>query len=131
MIGVDTNIVLRLFTDDNPEQSAAVARLLDGRGPASIRLTNIVLAEFVWTLMRHYKRSKLEVIDTLEQLLQREELVFENRNALMMAVRWYRNGKADFPDYLVGALNEEAGTSSTYTFDRQAASHVAFTLVTP
>ncbi len=131
MIGIDTNIVLRLFTDDNPEQRAAVVRLLDGRGPASIRLTNIVLAEFVWTLTRHYKRKKPEIIDVLEQLLQREELVFENRSALMTAVRWYENGKADFPDYLVGALNEEAGTSSTFTLDRDAASHIAFSLVTP
>ena len=131
MIGIDTNIILRVFIDDNEAQVAAVAKLLAGRGPASIRLTNVVIAEFVWTLMRRYKREKADIIDVLEQLLQREELVFENRNALMTALGWYASGPADFVDYLVGALNEEAGASTTFTFDQDAADHAAFSLVTP
>lgn len=131
MIGWDTNVLLRLFTADNPEQTAATVKLLSTCGPGSIRLTNIVVAELVWTLVRHYKRERDEILNILEKLLQREELVFENRSAVMIARRWFENGKADFGDYLIGALNDEAGASPTYTFDRLAAANVAFSLVPP
>lgn len=131
MIGIDTNVLLRLFTTDSPEQTAATNKLIGKRGPSSIRLTNIVVAELVWTLVRHYKREKNEIVDIVEQLLEREELVFESRSAVMMALRWFERGKADFADYLIGALNEEAGASPTYTFDHLAAGHIAFSLIEP
>lgn len=131
MNGWDTNVLLRLFTTDSPEQSAAVAKLLEGCGPDSIRLTNIVLAEFVWTLTRFYKRDKAEIVDVLELMLQREEFVFENRGALMTAIQWFGRGGADFADCLIAALNDEAGASPTYTFDRRAAGLPIFALVSP
>jgi predicted nucleic-acid-binding protein len=131
MIGWDTNVLLRLFTSDNPAQTAAVIKLLSGCGPASIRLTNIVIAELVGTLVRHYKRQRQEIVEIVEKLLQREELVFENRSAVMMALRWFEQGNADFGDYLIGALNDEAGAAPTFTFDRQASSNASFALVTP
>src|SRR5262245_57290221 len=109
MIGWDTNVLLRLFTIDHPAQTAAAIKLIDGCGPASIRLTNIVMAELVWTLARYYKRQKHEIVDIVEQLLQRQELVFESRSAVMVALRWFEQGNADFGDYLIGALNDEAG----------------------
>jgi predicted nucleic-acid-binding protein len=131
MIGIDTNALLRLFTTDSPEQTAATNKLIGKRGPSSIRLTNLVVAELVWTLVRHYKQEKKQIIDIVEQLLEREELVFESRSAVMMALRWFEGGKADFADYLIGALNEEAGASPTYTFDHLAAGHIAFSLNEP
>jgi predicted nucleic-acid-binding protein len=131
MIGIDTNALLRLFTTDSPEQMAATNKLIGKRGPSSIRLTNLVVAELVWTLVRHYKQEKKQIIDIVEQLLEREELVFESRSAVMMALRWFEGGKADFADYLIGALNEEAGASPTYTFDHLAAGHIGFSLIEP
>jgi predicted nucleic-acid-binding protein len=132
MIGIDTNVLLRLFTTDNPEQATAAAKLMDGCGPSSIRITNIVMAELVWTLLgRKYRVEKARLVEIVEDLLRREELVFESRNAVMMAVRWFEGGNADFGDYLIAALNEEAGASPTYTFDRMAAGHVAFSPMMP
>ena len=131
MIGWDTNVLLRLFTSDNPEQTTAAVKLLNGCGPSSIRLTNIVIAELVWTLVRHYKRQKHEIVEVVERLLEQEELVLENRSAIMIALRSFEHGKADFSDYFIGALNDEAGAVPTFTFDRKAASNPSFSLVTP
>lgn len=111
--------------------AAAFDRLLNCRGLASIYLNNVVITELVWTLMRPFRHGKAEIIGIVEQLLQREELVFESRNALMTAVRRYESGKADFTDYLIGALNEEAGASPTFIFDQDAAAHSTFSLVVP
>ncbi len=132
MIGIDTNVLLRLFTTENPEQTAAAIKLMDGCGPSSIRVANIVMAELVWTLLgRKYRLEKNRVVEIVEELLRREELVFENRSAVMMALRWFDGGKADFGDYLIAALNEEASASPTFTFDRMAAGHVAFAPMLP
>jgi predicted nucleic-acid-binding protein len=131
MNGLDTNVLLRLFTSDQPAQTVATRRLLEESGPGSFRVTNILLVELVWALISHYEADAAEVIDILEQLLGREELVFESRSATMTALLWFSNGKADFADYLMAALNEEAGAAPTYTFDRKAGRHVAFSLIKP
>jgi len=47
----------------------------------------------------------------------------------MTALQWYRLGNADFADYLIAALNREAGAAPTYAFDERAASSSAFVLI--
>jgi predicted nucleic-acid-binding protein len=131
MIGVDTNVLLRLFTADSPEQSRAAIRPIDGHGPSSIRLTNIVIVELVWTLVRYYKLDRSDIISVIEQLLERVELSFESRGPLMTALHWFERGRADFADYLIAALNEESGATPTYTFDQVAAVHQSFALIMP
>ena len=131
MIGVDTNVVLRLFTDDQPHQTAAVLRLIAGQGRGSIRIDNIVLAELIWVLSRAYKTDRRAVAAAVASLLRREELVFESRGAILTALRWYQDGRADFADYLIAASNMEAAAAPTHTFDLRAAEHSAFSLLPP
>ncbi|MCW5696296.1 MAG: type II toxin-antitoxin system VapC family toxin [Bauldia sp.] len=126
MIGIDTNVLLRLFSDDNPAQAASAANLIDAQGPESIRVSNIVLAEMVWALARIYRQDKARIIEILVLLLGREELVFEFRSAVKTALDWYEHGRADFADYLIAASNAAAGAEPTYTFDQMAESHPAF-----
>jgi predicted nucleic-acid-binding protein len=122
MIGIDTNVLLRLFTEDNPDQKAASTAALRGRPSESVRVTTIVLAELVWTLRRFYKIPKLEIISIVERLLAREELVIEGRAEALEALGNYQYGKADFGDYFIASLNRSEGASPTLTFDRDAAS---------
>jgi len=64
-----------------------------------------------------------------ESLLSRFELNIEGRSAVIVALQWYREGNADFVDYLIAALNREAGATPTYTLGKQATSSPAFALV--
>ena len=129
MIAFDTNVLLRLFVRDHPEQAKAVTTLLGDAGPGSVRISTIVLAELVWTLQRRYRLEKVGLIATLQSLLTRTELEIEGRSAVMTAIRWYELGNADFVDYLIAALNREAGAAPTFTFDRLAGGHSAFSLL--
>ena len=129
MIALDTNVLLRLFVRDHPEQAKAVTKLLADAGPASVRVSTIVLAELVWTLQRRYQLEKGSLIATLQNLLTRSELELEGRGAVMTAIRWYELGDADFVDYLIAALHRDAGAAPTFTFDRVAGSHSAFSLL--
>jgi predicted nucleic-acid-binding protein len=129
VIALDTNVLLRLFVRDHPERARAVTKLLADAGPASVRVSTIVLAELVWTLQRRYRLEKGSLIATLQNLLTRSELELEGRGAVMTAIRWYELGDADFVDYLIAALNRDAGAAPTFTFDRVAGSHSAFSLL--
>ncbi len=129
MIGVDTNVLVRLCVRDNSDQVDAALKLLSGARPASVRVSVIVLAELAWTLLRRYRLDKAALIATMESLLSRVELNIEGRSAVMVALRWYREGNADFADYFIAALNHEAGATPTYTFDEQTTSSPAFALV--
>ncbi len=126
MIGIDSNVLIRLLVNDQQEQAQAAADLLRDRGSESVRVANVVIAETVWVLGRHYRQEKAKIIEIIVLLLGREELVFEGRSALMTALNWYERGKADFADYLIAASNAEAGASPTYTFDQNAATHPLF-----
>ena len=129
MIGLDTNLLVRLCVRDDPEQVASVLKLLSKAPPASVRVSVIVLAELVWTLLRRYRIDKVALIETVEELVSRAELDVEAKDTVMTALDWYRDGKADFADYLIAALNYEAGAMPTYTFDQDAASNPVVALV--
>jgi predicted nucleic-acid-binding protein len=129
LIGLDTNVLVRLCVRDDSTQVEAALRLLSGAPPASVRISVVVLAELAWTLLRRYRLEKVALVSIMEDLLSRVELDIEGRSAVMMATHWYRTGNADFADYLIAALNREAGATSTYTFDERAASSAAFVLV--
>ncbi|MCC6735946.1 MAG: type II toxin-antitoxin system VapC family toxin [Bauldia sp.] len=126
MIGVDSNVLLRLLVDDDKAQVEAVAVLFRGRGAGSIRIPQVVLVETVWSLRRSFRMGKERIVEILANLLGREELVFEGRSTVMTAFEWYRRGNADFSDYLIAASNAESGAVPTYTFDHAAAAHPAF-----
>ena len=53
MIGLDTNVLLRLFVEDDPAQTRPRAPPVDAATADEPCLVNsVVLAEFAWTLAR-------------------------------------------------------------------------------
>jgi predicted nucleic-acid-binding protein len=128
--GVDTNIVLRIFDRTDARQSSAVERLIaEAAGSKDLLLNPIVLAELAWTLKRSYKKSRSVIADHLDLLLQSPEFVVPFGVEAADAVRRYREGSADFADYLLAAINRASGCRSTLTFDHEAADDDQFTLL--
>ena len=121
MIALDTNVLIRLLTQDDPKQAAIAAKWV---GEAESRkealfLNRIVLCELVWVLSGAYGFSKSKIIRILEELLSTENLVVENRDIVFEALKDYAGANADFVDYLIGRSNEAEGCSKTLTFDRK------------
>ncbi len=59
MIGLDTNVLLRLFLEDNPAQCERARSFVDAATADEPCLVNpVVLAEFAWTLARSYKKKR-------------------------------------------------------------------------
>jgi len=129
MIALDTNVLLRIFVADDPEQTKAALALIHGRGESSIYISVIVLVEFVWTLRRFYKFEKSRIAAAVEAMLSVRELVIEGDQEVLSALKYWKTGKADFSDYLIALLNKAHGAAPTYTFDRDAADEKIFELV--
>jgi len=121
MIGLDTNVLLRLFIEDDREQCERARSFVEDAarsGPCMVNV--IVLAEFVWALARKLGKPKAEVIRYLGGVLQSDDLEIERRSAAVAALEAYRSGPADFADYLLGQINLELGCTTTSSFDGKA-----------
>ena len=77
MIGLDTNVLVRYFAQDDPIQSAKAVQLIEHRltedEPGFISL--VALVETVWVLQRHYRRGAPDVAEIVEGLLQEPVIV--------------------------------------------------------
>jgi predicted nucleic-acid-binding protein len=131
MIGIDTNILIRYFTQDNLEQAQIVEQIIDNyaNSPNSMFVNNIVMCELIWVLERGYKYSKEEIGQVIKQMLSTEEFAFENQELLWLTLNQYIQNKLDFSDALIGELNKACGCAKTLTFDQAAIKANNFKLV--
>lgn len=115
MIALDTNVVVRVLTRDDPEQTAAAERVMNtGR----LWLAKTVLLEVAWVLRHTYGLDREAIADGLRTLLGYRRLQVEDRPAALRALAWYGEG-LDFADALHLA---SAGPAITFaTFDRTLA----------
>ncbi|MEH1971018.1 PIN domain-containing protein [Nostoc sp.] len=127
MIGLDTNILVRYLTKDDEKQWKQAAEIIEGGEQCFV--ANIVLCELVWVLRGNpYKFSKEEISNTIDLMLQCSVFELENRSIVYQALQRFKQGSADFSDYLIGAIAEDSGCSSTVTFDRKLRSEKGFDL---
>lgn len=130
MIGLDTNVVLRLFDRSNERQTAESERIVAAEGEGGCLINPIVLTELVWTLARAYKIDRAAIADHLDRILEAPEFVVPFHAEASLAARSYRSGPADFADYFLAAVNASLGCATTVTFDAAAARNQTFTLLT-
>jgi predicted nucleic-acid-binding protein len=121
-IGLDTNVIVRYLTHDEPTQTVAAVRLMDSLSSDSPGfLSLIVIAELVWVLEGSYRFKKNEIEQVLETLLRSKELAVERAEIVMQALRKFNAGDADFADCLIERCGHAAECQYTVTFDRNAA----------
>ncbi len=122
MIGVDSNVLLRDATGDDPEQAAKAARFLDERSAADPAFVSVVvLIETTWTLARTYRRSPTEIATYVRRLLGAKEIVVQASAAVRRALDDVEGTRADLSDAIIAHLAVDADCDYTVTFDRRAA----------
>jgi predicted nucleic-acid-binding protein len=129
VIGLDTNILLRAVTGDDPEQTPIARRILRGltsRSPGFIN--TVVLAELIWTLSRSYDYSNEQVCNVIEAIVFSRSYVVSEREAVALAVLRSATDGLDLADALLAEINLHAGCDTTLTFDRRAARSNIFTI---
>jgi len=110
--GVDTNILIRVVTADDPRQSELASRVVrDGA-----YVTSGVWMETEWVLRSSYRLSRQYIANALEALLVMDGLETADRDAIWWAIRRYRSG-ADWADMV--HLVDSAALPAFATFDRE------------
>jgi len=132
VIGLDTNVVIRYLTQDDPKQSAVATRLMEKTLSADELgfISLVVLAEVVWVLVSLYSVDKAGVAEVVSGLLTTEQLRLESAELVWRAKRRYEASKADFSDALIVESAVAAGCKRAVTFDRAAAATSGFELLT-
>jgi predicted nucleic-acid-binding protein len=120
MIGVDTNVLVRYLTQDDPAQFARAAAFIDAASEREEQfLINApVLCELVWVLATVYEYSREEIGQALEQIFTTAQFEIERLDEARQALGDFRSSKADFSDALIGRINRSLGAKHTVTFDR-------------
>jgi len=128
MIGLDTNVLVRYLTQDEPGQARKASGVVAEAVALGERcfLGSVVLCELVWVLRGAYGFDKATVVSTLDRILSTAQFDIGDKDLARRALEEYRGGKADFADYMIGHSNREAGCESTVTFDRRLKGSAVF-----
>ncbi len=120
MIALDTNVLVRHIIQDDAAQAHAVGRLLvrARRDRTPLFVADIVLCECAWVLARRERRSRKEIAAAIELILDAEAVVVADSGIARRALAAYREGKADFADYMIREQALSAGADEVVTFDR-------------
>jgi predicted nucleic-acid-binding protein len=131
MIGLDTNILVRYLTQDDPVQSPKAVEILERRltekSPGFVSI--VAMVETVWVLDRAYFLTAQEIATAIERLLQVEVLAIENEQEVFTAMVALKQGHGSFADALIAELGARVGCTRTLTFDRKATRLPGFKLV--
>jgi len=130
VIGLDTNVLVRYITQDDPKQSARATKLIDSLSvekPGFITLVSVV--ELVWVLQGCYDATKSEVLSILERLLRAKEMTVENAEVVWQALHAYSSSNADFSDSLIERSAANAKCIHTVTLDSRAAKSAGMVLL--
>jgi len=123
MAALDTNVLVCWLTDDDANQSAVVASLLEVAEKEEVRLfvPVTVILETEWVLRSRYRFDKPSVIAALDALMGVAELDLQTEPALEQALWLFKQtGAPDFADCLHLALVSQAGHVPMLTFDERA-----------
>lgn len=125
MIGLDTNVLVRVFVEDAPEQTRAALRVLgelSHERPGYVSI--VVLVEMVWVLGRNYGFKSQAIFTALDTLFDSANIQIERGDLVQDAVDTAQELDADIADVLIALSAREAGAVKTVTFDRNAAKRI-------
>jgi predicted nucleic acid-binding protein len=115
MRAVDTNVLVRLLTRDDPKQVAAADAFVEHGAWVSV----LALAEAMWVLVAVYGRSPTQVALAVEMLLNHQHLALQEPEAAAAALDTFRRQPTlGFSDCLLVELARRAGHLPLGTFDR-------------
>ncbi len=122
MIGLDTNILVRHLTQDDPVQSPKATEIIERRltrnNPGFVSV--VAMVETVWVLDSGYRFAGHEIAEAVERTLQVDYLIVEDEQEVFTAMVTLKEGRGSFADALIAALGARAGCVRTLTFDHKA-----------
>jgi predicted nucleic-acid-binding protein len=112
MLSVDTNVIVRFITADEPNQYARARALIDEN---DVWLGATVVLETEWVLRSVYRMTREEICAAIRGVSGLPRISTESATAVEQALVWHEAG-ADFADALHWALASDC--EAFITFDK-------------
>jgi len=114
----DSNVLIRAAVQDDLHQARRAAKILAEADLIAVPVP--VLCEFVWVLLRGYKKSAADVSDAIRRLVRSANVVM-NRPAVDAGLSALDAG-GDFADGAIAYEGEWLGAEEFVSFDSKAVS---------
>jgi uncharacterized protein len=119
---LDTNVVIRYLTQDNPDQTTRATKLLQQIETGERQMTTCegVLVEIVQVLSskRLYNLPRSDIASALSDILRLRGLRLPHRSTYLRALDLYASTSLDFVDALALAHMERGKLQTIVSFDR-------------
>lgn len=118
MINIDTNILIRVFLQDNLDQAEKSQNLLKSTAHGvKIFISSYALLEFVWVL-KIKKVPRIKIYEALMIICDTPGITVANKDIIITASEKFFKGEADFGDYMILTDGERNGAKNFKTFNQ-------------
>ena len=120
MEAVDTNVLVRYFLQDDPDQGPAAAGLVDGAEELGVSLVS--LAETAFVLSKNYGVPRERVVDLLVEFLRKRNVAVlgVDKDLAASALLLCRpSARVNYADALINADARAHSVERFYTFDER------------
>ena len=113
---IDTSVFIRFLTKDDPTKFQDCLKFFELVEEGKIRpyISNIVILEIQFVLIRLYKFSKVKVIGDIETLLVLRNLIVIEKTESASALRLYKKYNIKFADCLIATQIPAGAKLLTY-----------------
>ena len=112
---LDTNLLIRFLTADDPKKAQAVNKLLSSG--KTFFLPDMAFAEIVWVLSSYYELGREEIYEKMKSLLSFKTINC-SRALLFQALENYHNfNQLNFVDCYLSALVQTRKSKVLYSYD--------------
>jgi len=120
---VDTDVIIRLLTGDDPAKQAAAAALFAQveTGTLPLATTDVAIGDAVYVLAspRLYHLPRTQIAALLTPLVRLTHFHVQNRRAVLTALQLYATTSGlDFGDALLVGVTQGSGGAVLYSYDR-------------
>lgn len=116
---LDTNVLLRYFTKDDPKKAQAALSLLTRveRGEERVETSPLVVFETVFTLQHRYQMPREDIRDAISDLLSLRNLRLSGKSLLAEALALYARSRLSFTDAYNAVYMKRRSLSEIYSWD--------------
>ena len=106
---IDTNIVIRFLTKDHEilsEKSSEIFEKIE-RGEIKAKITESVIAEIVYVIIKIYKKDRKFTADVLKKILNLKGIVNRDKAQLRKALNIFANQRVDIVDAILKVRSKQ------------------------
>jgi uncharacterized protein len=119
---VDTDVIIRLLTNDDPKKQVESAALFETveAGSLTLRTPDTVIADAVYVLssIKLYNLSRELVHLILQKIVSLPNFKVKNKKIVLLALQIYAGSKIDFGDAMILASMKFANSKLLYSYDK-------------